>query len=125
MDMMTKRDTRGQEIKRLLAAQYPTAHFRVRLHKFSMGESIHVKTDLLKESPYSHDIYALDCRQNRGEHLTEDEYTRWMAYRTVLAHNRQMSQDIRTHLIRYESIDRDQFGEILGGGNTYLNIERL
>lgn len=100
------KDTRGFEIKKLLKSKYPNNQFRVRLHKYSMGESIYVNTDL---------IVRQRIPDPRGYGYTEpftDESNKRMA-------------ELKELLRDYESVDRDQWGEILSGGNTYLFIESL
>lgn len=92
------RDTRSTEIKRILRKAYPKAQFKVWIHKYSMGESIYVRTDLIKK-----DSTGLPTIEE------SNEYTK----------------AIRKLLSGYESIDRDQWGEILGGGNTFLFIQGL
>jgi hypothetical protein len=99
------RDTRSTEIKKILKNAYPEAQFRVRIHKYSMGESIHVNTDLIKREKVSEE-FGVDII-GYSKKATE-----------VLGH-------IETLLRGYESIDRDQWGDILGGGNTFLFIEEL
>jgi len=76
-----------------LKKKYPKAQFRVWIHKYSMGEAIYVKTDLI---------------QNRGIDATSE---------TALT--------IRRLLREYESVDHDEWGDILSGGNTFLFIEKL
>lgn len=133
MDTMTKRDSRGQEIKRLLAKHYPAATFRVRIHKYSMGKSIHVQTNLLQEILPTVQLHgetvwlsALDCKANRQETLTGEEWDALWAYRKAIKARHDQAEEIKRVLSGYESIDRDSAtGEILSGGNTYLFVECL
>jgi hypothetical protein len=99
------RDTRGSEIKALLKKNYPGAKFSVRLDKYSMGESINVHTDLLV--------------REKIEYPTGG-FTYGYSDATVAK-----MREIKSLLSEYESVDRDQYGEILSGGNTYLFIEPL
>ena len=128
METRTQRDTRGTEIKRLLQRQYPQASFRVRLSKYSMGESIHVKTDLLLAYPDDprQTWLDLDNRSRRGEVLTPTEWAQLHEHHRIRTANNETSDTLSRLLRAYESIDRDSVtGEILSGGNTYVFIERL
>lgn len=86
------RDNRSTVIKHLIKEVYPDARVKVKIDKYSMGESINIWTDLMNE------VYV-----NRSD--TEME--------------------LRSILTGYESIDRDDFGDILSGGNTYMFIGGL
>lgn len=100
------RDTRSYEIKRIIKKEFPNAKVSVYINKYSMGESINVKTDLVVR-----------------EKVTDpDSYT---GYRMKLTDLGQLNLNTLKHLLRdYESIDRDEAtGEILCGGNTFLFIE--
>lgn len=99
------KDTRSQEIKKLLKVDFPEALFRVRIHKYSMGEAIYVKTNLVKRE------------QLRVEFNVP-----------VIGHTEETKNNIQTikeKLTKYQSIDRDQWGEIMSGGNTFLFVEEL
>ena len=125
METRTQRDTRGTEIKRLLKALYPTAQFQVRLHKYSMGESINVYTDLLEAGQYADDIWTTENRMRVQESVTDAEYQAYQAYKAMLLKNTETTRRLRADLSGYERVDRDERGEILSGGNTYLHISRL
>ena len=98
------KDTRGYEIKALLKKHYPGAKFSVRLSKYSMGESINIQTDLLKRDLVDHGGYS------------SYEYSK----ETIAKMN-----EIKALVKGYESVDRDQYGEILSGGNTYLFVDPI
>ena len=123
--MRTQRDTRGTEIKQLLRSLYPQAQFQVRLHKYSMGESINVYTDLLEAGQYSEDIWTTESRMRQQESVSDAEYQAYQAYKAMLLKNTETTRRLRADLSGYERVDRDERGEILSGGNTYLHISRL
>lgn len=125
MATMTKRDTRGTEIKRLLQGLYPHAQFRVRLEKYSMGESIHVYTDLLEEGQWSEDMWKIESQMKNHEDVSEGDYKAYQAYKAMLLKNTETQRKLKADLVAFEHVDRDSQGEILGGGNTYLHIHRL
>lgn len=100
------RDTRSTEIKKLLKGFYPNATFNVRIHKYSMGESIYVSTNAFK--------------------IDQVPDPRGYGYINQAS---EQDQTTRTHIKKvlgeYESVDRDQWGDILSGGNTFLFVESL
>ena len=100
------RDTRSNEIKKLLKKEFPFAVFTVKIDKYSMGESINVRTN----------AYHTDVLPD----------PRGFGYiREITKENKAIKNKIHELLYKYESVDRDQWGEILSGGNTYLFIEEL
>jgi hypothetical protein len=101
-----RNDDRSKQMKEILKATYPEAEFRVRIQKYSMGESIHVSTDLMKNT------FAL--RYNEPEN------------RPIFDYNKKIEEKIENLLHGFWQIARDEStGEILSGGNTYLNISSL
>ena len=100
------RDTRSTEIKRLLKKYYPNAQFKVQIHKYSMGESINVRTNAFK--------------------IEQIPDPRGYEYITRVSEQSQTNRDhIKSLLRSYQSIDRDQWGEILSGSNTYVFVDEL
>lgn len=100
------RDTRSQEIKKILKTEFPNAKINVRIHKYSMGESIYVSTDLIEWIRHTEEGVP-GYTQSKTEQSRENETT------------------IKDLLKNFESVDRDQWGEIMSGGNTFLFIESL
>lgn len=100
-------DTQSMEIKRLLKKVYPTAQFQVWIHKYSMGESINVRTDLIKSEKVA----------------DAGSYTGYSAQTTE--EGKKHRGVIEKLLSKYKSVDRDQWGEILSGGNTFLFVGEL
>lgn len=100
------KDKRSFEIKRILRFRYSEAKFKVRIDKYSMGETIYINTDLIKRQ-------RIDDPSGYGyiETFTEESKDRL----------REMNQLLKD----YESVDRDESGDILSGGNTFLFIEAL
>jgi len=104
------RDQRSQEIKKILKKCYPDAQFKVRINKYSMGESIHIYTDLLIILP-----------NKPVEEYTEKEN---IEREKSMAFNQTERERIQNLLSEFSHIDRcDITGEILSGGNTYLFVE--
>lgn len=118
------KDSRSFEIKKILKRWRPQSFFSVRIHKYSMGESIRVKTNLLKQT--TAEGYHESCRLNRQEELSDEQYKVAAAYRKAVVHNHKVEEGVRGLLRDYESVDLDPVtGEILAGGNTYLFVERI
>ena len=113
METRTQRDTRGTEIKRLLKSLYPTAQFQVRLNKYSMGESINVYTDLLKEAGWTDEICRIDQAMRNHEDVSEGDYKALKAYQDQTAKNNETARRLRTDLSGYEHIDRDSQREAI------------
>ena len=100
------RDTRSTEIKKLLKKFYPNAIFNVRIHKYSMGESINVSTNAFKvEQVPDPRGYGFINQTSEQDACNRDH--------------------IKKLLSEYERVDRDQWGDILSGGNTFLFIESI
>jgi hypothetical protein len=100
------KDTRSTEIKKILKKEYPGAKFSVRIDKYSMGESINVRTDA---------FHIDQVADPRGYGYINQASEKDAAIRT----------NIKELLAKYEDIDRDQWGEILSGGNTFLFVEEF
>src|SRR5687768_6554665 len=100
------RDARSTEIKKLLKKYYPNAQVKVRIHKYSGGESINVRTNAFKIEQFPDPTgYGYINRPSEQSQTNRDH--------------------IKSLLSSYQSIDRDEWGEILSGGNTYLFIDEL
>lgn len=98
------RDKRAYEIKRILKKAYPEATFRVKIDKYSMGESINVYTSLIDDIRGMTEKEKIDYKINNNSEPYNDLLT-----------------CLRKELKGYENIFRDEItGEILSGGNTYL-----
>lgn len=99
------RDTRSSEIKKILKKEYPNAKFSVRIDKYSMGESINISTDLVAREVLT---------------LPNGEEVNGYAQKTIdTIHN------IERMLKDFKHVDRDDYGEILSGGNTFLFVEGI
>ena len=124
MEVLTKRDNRSYEMKKVLQKQYPGAKFTVKIHKYSMGESIYVKTNLLKTwtEEDSDNNWKKQYRANGPYKITES----MRATEAKNKHNEVIRNELEALLKSFWHIDYDSFsGEILGGGNTYMNIGEL
>lgn len=100
------RDQRGYEIKKLIKSKYPKAQVRVRIDKYSMGESINVNTDLVKR----------DRQPDPRGYGYIEPFTK---------EGKENLDALNVLLRKYSRVDRDEFGDILSGGNTFLFIEAL
>jgi hypothetical protein len=101
------RDTRSYEIKRIIKKAFPNAIVKVFIDKYSMGESINIRTDLIKRT-----IVADPRGYGTVGYFTDE-------VKENLKHLELLLKD-------YQSVDRDEAtGEILSGGNTYLFIDEL
>ena len=122
-----KRDNRGQLIKKLLKSKFPGANFRVRLEKYSMGESINIHTDLIKPYVSTAIIWRAEAMlKNGGLPHDSEEYKAYSENRANLENNKKVEADIKSLVGNYESIDYDpSSGEILSGGNTYMFVNKL
>lgn len=117
------RDTRSTEIKRLLKGRFPSSTFRVRINKYSGGESINIETDLLK--PY----LTQDMRVWRAERdfngCSDDDRAYYKAFKDRMEARDLAERAIKDVVGHFKKVDRDDQGDILLGGNTFLFIESL
>ena len=113
------RDNRSIEIKKILKEAFPSASFKVRIEKYRGGESIYVYTDALKDDKQ---FYELQRQLAQGKAIASDEYEE---AEETHKHNERIKEKIRLLLKGYEHIQKDYYGEILSGGNTFLFIEKL
>ncbi len=126
METLTKRDNRSYEMKKLLQKTYPTAKFTVKIHKYSMGESIYVKTDLIKAwtQEDSDNDWKKRTRAMGSEPFIITDSIK--ATEAKSEHNEVIRKEIEVLLAPFWHIDYDSYsGEILSGGNTYMNIGEL
>ena len=100
------KDNRSIQIKRLLRQHYPDAKVRVKIQKYSLGESIHVYTDLMPQRPWT---------ANYNDPEMQEYKIKWQS----------VKDELEKLLKDFSHVDRDDFGNILGGGNIYLFIEPL
>ena len=121
-----KRDKRAYFIKAILNKQFAGHTFKVHIEKYSMGESIHINTDLIK------DIYKecpqgqnLNWKRDVGNTLTEEEYKIYEEYKQLLEQNENNRNNIKSHVGQFERIDRDETGDILSGCNTIMFVEAV
>jgi len=113
------RDTRYAQIKKILREHFPGATFRVKIDKWSTGESISVYTDLIKEWT-DEDVHNQWLVASGRVIETTPEIKKTL---NKAEHNRQVTQEIKEILKDFWHVDRDEItGEILAGGNTYLTV---
>ncbi len=115
-----ERDKRSFEIKKTLNKQYPENRFKVRIEKYSGGESINIHTDILKDNWHSDAVWRVEA----GANPTSDDIDKYNKYRAIQEYNKTKTTEIKKLIGSYESLDIDEItGEILLGGNTYLFIK--
>mgnify|MGYP000920508740 FL=1 len=112
------KDNRSNVIKSILKENFKDASFRVRIKKYSGGESIWIYTDLIPEYTNEEvDAYTIYA-SGRAEYI--DNTLKSTIEKTEKS--KEIRQKINCLLKDFYHVDRDQFGEILSGGNTYLFI---
>lgn len=105
------KETRSFEIKKILKKEYPDNQFKVRIEKYSMGETIRVYTDRVIEFENKKAEYQM----NEDEKQERQEITEL---------NHKIKNEIQALLKDFSHVDRCEItGEILSGGNTYLFVE--
>jgi hypothetical protein len=113
-----KRDARSYEMRKILQQAFPKNKFSVKIEKYSMGESIHIKTDLIQ--PWTAE--DSDNQFKRGTDMGFNTPS-MQATKQKQEYNKAMEQKIESLLQKFWHIDWDkQSGEILGGGNTFIDI---
>jgi len=118
------RDNRSYIIKKILKQKYPDSTFRVRIEKYSGGESIEVYTDLIKFPDYNR-LTHLEFKLAK-EGLTGDDLIEYHNIKELNENNNKIEQEIKQLLKEFYHVNRDMFGEILlGVGNTYLFINPM
>jgi len=115
------KDMRSYEIKKILKKKYPGSVFRVRIDKYSLGESINIYTDLLQQLPerFNQICWKIEIGE---EETTEEERRIYFEGRRILEENKKYEDEIKSILKDFWHINYDEMGEILNGGNTYLYI---
>lgn len=112
------------KIKRKLRKEWPDAQFKVRKETSSLHKAFDVYTDLIIE--YDHERFReLDQKLSRNG-LKGEDLKEFRHLEKIIDHNRRVKKKIKNDLLAdFWHIDRDQrSGEILSGGNTYLNVKK-
>lgn len=125
----TTRDSRSIIIKNALATAFPNYQFRVRVEKYSGGESINIKTNyLLPFLPHSDAVWRVGANANPSS-ADYDEYNK---YRRRIEENKKREEEVyevikslkNTAIL--EDIHYDEFsGDVLQGANRYVFIRPL
>jgi len=120
------RDRRNYEIKGIFKKKYPNAKIKVRIQKYSGGESINVYTDLLKD-PYNTlpEFNHIQWKRRVGQNLSQEEYKIYKKGSEMWDKMKEKEREIKILLSDFSYVSRDQFGEVLSGGNTFLFVEPL
>ena len=117
-----QRDMRSNEIKAILKKEFPKNNFRVKIDKYSMGESININTDLIESAPK--DEYKV-INNYAKEYSAEEQLQAEREARARRDRNQQVTKKIETLLQDYWRVDKDAQGEILAGGNTFIGVSSL
>jgi DNA repair photolyase len=125
-----RRDINGREVKRILKMYYPKAEFRTRIRRGGFDRTLEIRTDLLR---YTRDVnekhYDLEWKLRRQEGLTEKEWETYQIYEQIKTQDAEMKRSIKEILKKHgieEYIRRCEItGEILLGGNLYIDIRPL
>lgn len=109
-----------------MQATFPEGQFRVKIHKYSLGENIQVYTDLIKDT-YDSAMNDLKWRfEVAHKALTPEEWQALKDYEKRQEENNKMKDAVKNLVNDFEHIDRDSItGEILSGGNTYMDVSPL
>lgn len=114
-------DKRSYEIKRKLKETFKGHEFKVKIEKYSMGESIKIRTNLLTEVKYTDAVWRV---QNTKQYSETDmnEYVKFK--KAWEAHNKK-ELEVKNLLRQFEKVSYDERGDILEGCNTYLFVQPL
>jgi hypothetical protein len=124
-----RRDINGREVKRILKMYYPRAKFRVRIWRGGFDRALEIRTDLLQYTrAVNEKHYDLEWKL-RQEGLTEKEWETYQIYEQIKDQDAEMKRSIKEILKKHgieEYIWRCEItGEILLGGNLYIDIRPL
>ena len=113
------KDNRSYEIKKILQKNYPNEKFSVRISNYSLGETIHVYTTALTEQLGQPDAV---WRVRANANPTQTDYEEAKKYDETFECNKQIEEAMRRLIGHNEKIDTDEHGDILSGGNTFLEF---
>ena len=112
------------QIKRILKTNFRNAKFRVKTDNYSMGKSINIYTDLIKNVNYSRLRELTAELEENG--LTGKKSEEYREIKKDIEFNKEIKNKIETLLSDFYHVDYDKYsGEILSGGNCYLFVNRL
>ena len=111
-------------IKKILKKHFPKAKFKIKTRNSSLSKSIYIYTNLIQDYDYIR-LKELELKlQNEG--LIDEESKEYHEIKKIVEQNKATQQKIKTILKDFWYVDYDKFtGEILGGGNCFLFVERL
>jgi len=120
----------GKEIKRILKMYYKNADFKVRIKRAGFDRTIDIRTDLLQ---YTRSVAEKHCdlewKLRRGEGLRGKEAEDYEFYEKLKEQDEQMKRRLKEILQKHgieEHVRRCPIsGEILLGGNLYIDINPL
>jgi len=112
-------DKRSFTIKKLLKTEYPEASFRVRIKRCGCSESIHIYTSLVsyltEEEQEKHWLFMTKQAEFSNQEI--------QPILEKLEDEKRIKENILSILRGFYHVDHDEItGEILLGGNTYIQI---
>ena len=123
------RDLNGRAIKQILKMYYPRAEFRVRIKRAGFDRTLEIRTDLLQ---YTRQVQEVHCDLEwklRREGLNEKEWETYQIYEQIKDQDAEVRRSLREILKKHgieEHVRRCPIsGEILLGGNLYIDIRPL
>jgi hypothetical protein len=123
------RDLNGRAVKQILKMYYPRAEFRVRIKRAGFDRTLEIRTDLLQYTRQMQEAhYDLEWKLRR-EGLNEKEWETYQIYEQIKTQDAEMRRSLKEILKKHgieEDIRRCPIsGEILLGGNLYIDIKPL
>ena len=124
--VVSKRSRVGFEVKKRLLKVFPNNKFFCREEVYSLGSTIHIRTDLVRDLS-SEEYNERRCLRDKlgNEGLDVVEHDRLLFLDSVLVVRREIEGRIKCLISDFWHVDYDESGEILGGGNTYVSIAPL
>jgi len=125
-----RKDVNGREVKYILKMYYPRAEFRVRIQTSGFDRTLEIRTDLLQYTRKVEEAHCdLEWKLRRREGLNEKEWETYQIYEQIKDQDAEMKRSIKEILRKHdieEYIRRCEItGEILLGGNFYIDIRPL
>lgn len=109
-------------MKAILKKAFPNNKFSIRTQHYSMGCTIHLRTDLLKDYKYGEGARKVEYNLSP----TKTDFEEYDAYVLARKESRDLEDKLKVLLCDFWHVDYDpSTGEILGGGNTYLSISPM
>jgi len=122
--------TNGNQIKRILKANYPKNNFRVRIDKTGLSTAVYIKTDMLKMTDKLYDEFEdLSWKLREKKELRGADADKYETLEKWIEQDRQAKRNIEATLEKHgieKRIYRDEKSdEILCGGNVFIFITKI